>query len=379
MTQCSDYDGNANRDNKSELKDTLSIHSALPQTVKSPSNNPSSPAKIELGRLLFYDPILSGNKDIACVSCHHPDQGYAEYRDMSLGTNAKGLGSKRVFNSPNEIPLMKKNADTILNTAFNGINLQNYYSPEKAPMFWDLRVESLEDQALEPILTLEEMRGSHFEKEEILVTVIQRLKNISEYVVLFNDAFKEPEATNSSNLAKAIGAFERTLVTTETRFDKYMRGDKDAISLSEKDGFEMFNKVGCGKCHNGPMFSDFKAHVIGVPHNKKLSEFDKGINDEYAFRTPSLRNLGFSAPYMHNGQFNTLKEVLMFYEDISNGKNMHEEVSELQLDPLIQSLKLSVREMEPIISFLNSLNDSNFDKKIPDSVPSGLAVGGDID
>lgn len=242
LTQCSDYDGNANRDNKSELKDTLSIHSALPQTVKSPSNNPSSPAKIELGRLLFYDPILSGNKDIACVSCHHPDQGYAEYRDMSLGTNAKGLGSKRVFNSPNEIPLMKKNADTILNTAFNGINLQNYYSPEKAPMFWDLRVESLEDQALEPILTLEEMRGSHFEKEEILVTVIQRLKNISEYVVLFNDAFKEPEATNSSNLAKAIGAFERTLVTTETRFDKYMRGDKDAISLSEKDGFEMFNK-----------------------------------------------------------------------------------------------------------------------------------------
>jgi cytochrome c peroxidase len=231
------------------------------------------------------------------VSCHHPDQGYAEYRDMSLGTNAKGLGSKMVFNSPNKIPLMKKNTHTVLNTAFNGINFQNYYSHEKAPMFWDLRVVSLEDQALEPILTLEEMKEPHYSKEEILETVISRLKNIPQNLVLFNDAFKEPDVINSSNLGKTIGAFERTLLTTETSIDKYMLGDKDAISLSEKDGFGIFNKVDYGKCHNRPMFSDFKAHVIGVPYNKKLKDFDKGINDTYAFRTASLGNLRFSAPF----------------------------------------------------------------------------------
>jgi cytochrome c peroxidase len=383
FSQCSnsaieeEMDG-TNQKTKKQLEDTLSVHSALPTTVKSPQDNSLSSSKVELGRLLFYDPILSGDKDIACVSCHHPSQGYAEYKDLSIGTNGKGLGSNRVFNSPNEIPLMKRNAHTILNTAFNGINTRNYYAPEKAPMFWDSRVFSLEEQALKPILTFEEMRGLRFSEAEIMDVVLQRLMNIPEYVALFDEAFKEPNSINAVNIAKSIAAFERTLTTTETRFDKYSRGDGKAISLSEKEGFQLFNKVGCGKCHNGPMFSDFKSHVIGVPKNQKLLAFDKGINDEYAFRTPSLRNLRFTAPYMHNGKFNSLEEVLEFYEDISNGKNRHTEVEERQLDPFIKELNLSIKEIGPIISFLNTLNDSNFDKKIPDHVPSGLPVGGNI-
>ncbi len=362
-----------------EEKTPLSIHSALPEQVKSPKDNPITQAKVELGRLLFFDPILSGDKDIACASCHHPENGYAEYRDLSIGTNGQGFGIKRVFKEPNVIPLVKRNAHTILNTAFNGIDTRNCYQPAEAPMFWDNRVVSLEQQAIEPLLAFEEMRGPNFSEVEILDEVVGRLKGITEYVEKFQSTFPGPDPIQPGNIAKAIAAFERTLVTTNTRFDQYMRGEEDAISLSERDGFMLFNKVGCGKCHNGPMFSDYQAHVVGVPKNKKLTEFDRGIDKNFAFRTPSLRNLRFSAPYMHNGQFNSLKEVLEFYEDIAAGKNRHEAVTQEEIDPLVKQLDLRVRDMLPIISFLNTLNDTEFDKQVPTIVPSGLPVGGNIE
>lgn len=356
----------------------LTNHAALPKTVIDPKDNIASTEKIELGRLLFYDPILSGDKDVACATCHHPDNGYAEYRDLSIGVNGTGLGFSRTFKQPNTIPFVKRNAHTILNTAFNGIKTKGTYNPDQAPMFWDLRVSSLEKQAIEPILAFEEMRGTHFSEAEILDVVVSRLKRIPAYVTLFDAVFEESESITEDNIGKAIAAFERTLVTTETRFDQYMRGDKKAISISEREGFLLFKKVGCGNCHNGPMFSDYLPHVIGVPTNEKLVEFDKGIEDEYAFRTASLRNLRFTAPYMHNGRFNSLREVLEFYEDISNGKNRHVALENAQLDTLIHQIDMSVKEIGPIVSFLNTLNDTNFDKKIPESVPSGLSVGGDI-
>lgn len=363
----------------SASKEPLSIHAALPKQIKSPKDNPITEAKVALGRLLFYDPILSGDRDIACATCHHPQNGYAEYRDLSIGTNGQGFGIKRVFKEPNTIPLVKRNAHTILNTAFNGMDTRNRYNPAEAPMFWDNRVVSLEKQALEPLLAFEEMRGPNYSEAEILDEVVARLQEIPEYVEQFQNTFPGPDPIQAENVAKAIAAFERTLVTTDTRFDQYMRGDENAISLSERDGFMMFNKVGCGKCHNGPMFSDYKAHVVGVPTNKKLTAFDKGIDEEFAFRTPSLRNLRFSAPYMHNGRFNSLQEVLEFYEDISGGKNRHEALVQEDIDPLIKQLDLSVREILPIISFLNTLNETAFDKEIPETVPSGLPVGGNIE
>ncbi|MBL0113937.1 MAG: cytochrome-c peroxidase [Saprospiraceae bacterium] len=358
--------------------DYLSVFIALPQNVKSPSDNAQSPEKVQLGKLLFYDPILSGEKDVACATCHHPSNGYAEYRDLSIGSNGRGLGSKRVFNKPNKIPLVKRNAPTILNVAFNGINTTNQYTPESAPMFWDLRINSLESQALLPILTYEEMRGTHFSEDQILSEIIKRLKNIPKYVSLFKAAYGGSGDINAENIAKSIAAFERTLITPNTRFDRFLRGDADAISLAEKEGFRLFKKVGCGNCHNGPMFSDYQPHILGVPKNPELLEMDKGIKDTYAFRTASLRNLRFTAPYMHNGSFNSLKEVLEFYEDMADGKSRLEEVTKQQFDPLISELKLSVKEMEPIISFLNSLNDADYDKSIPTSVPSGLNIAGNI-
>ncbi|WP_026810397.1 cytochrome-c peroxidase [Arenibacter latericius] len=351
---------------------------ALPTEIKFPADNPNSVDKEDLGKVLFYDPILSGGMDVSCASCHHPSTGYAEFLDLSIGANGKGLGSKRVFNTPNTIPLMKRNSPTILNTAFNGITDKYEYDPVKAPMFWDDRVKSLEDQALEPIKTLEEMRGNHFDKSEILQEVTQRLKNIPEYRDLFNKAFGDHVSIDSIHIAKAIAAFERTLIANNSRFDQYMNGDLDAISRSEKEGFALFKSVGCINCHNGPMFSDYKLHVLGVPENSKLDTPDSGVDSSYAFRTPTLRNLRFTAPYVHNGSFRDLRQVLEFYEDISFGKTRNPNVSKEMFDPLVRELQLSVKDMSRIISFLNTLNDPDFDTDIPEKVPSGLPVGGNI-
>tara|TARA_R110002050_G_scaffold350_9_gene2378 strand:+ start:7657 stop:8835 length:1179 start_codon:yes stop_codon:yes gene_type:complete len=351
---------------------------ALPKIIKTPIGNPSSEEKELLGKLLFYDPILSGGKDIACASCHHPATGYAEFLDLSIGANGQGLGSKRVFNQPNKIPQMKRNSPTILNTAYNGIHGKDDYDPENAPMFWDDRVKSLEKQALEPIKTLEEMKGVHISKSQILSEVAARLQAIPEYKDLFAAAFGADAPIDSIHIGMAIASFERTLVANNSRFDQYMAGDVNAISHSEKEGFKLFKSVGCINCHNGPMFSDYKLHVLGVPENKKLTEPDSGFQESFAFRTASLRNLRFTAPYMHNGAFQNLKQVLEFYEDISFGKTRNPSVSKEMFDPFVRELQLSVKDMSLIISFLNTLNDENFDKEIPEKVPSGLPVGGNI-
>lgn len=352
---------------------------ALPLKIKSPLNNPQSEEKINLGRLLFFDPILSGDKDVACATCHHPDNGYAEFRDLSIGVNGKGFGLSREFKKPNKIPLVKRNAHTVLNTAFNGITPSNRYNPEKSPMFWDSRVNSLETQAIEPIKALEEMRGLNYNEEDILIEVVLRLKGIQEYKKLFEDAFENDSSITIENIGKAIAAYERTLVTNNSRFDKYMRGDTDAISLGEKEGFDLFKKVGCVNCHNGPMFSDYKIHTLSVPENDKLTKVDDGFEQQFGFRTPTLRNLRFTAPYMHNGTLPNLKMVLEFYEDLSFNKSRNPEVDINTIDTLAKDLTLKVKDMSSIISFLNTLNDEGFDKTIPEKVPSGLKVGGDIE
>lgn len=360
------------------LIDSLSHFAALPASVSYPKDNPQTTEKVALGKLLFFDPILSGNKDVACATCHHPSTGFAENLDISIGVNGKGLGSKRAFQSPNDIPFTQRNSPTVINTAFNGLVNQKHYVSEHAPMFWDLRTNSLEDQALEPLKSLEEMRGRNYEEDEIIPMVLKRLRRIPAYRKLFHEAFAEKNPINPKNLGRAIAAYERTLLTNNSRFDQYMRGDSSAISISEKEGFQQFIRSGCGNCHHGPMFSDYQQHVLGVPANPKLPNPDMGIDSSYAFRTPSLRNLRFTAPYMHNGSLPTLLRVLEFYEDISFGVKRNPEIEKEQLDPLVPHIRLKVKDMRPIISFLNTLNDNSFDKSEPKSVPSGLPVGGNI-
>ena len=332
--------------------ETLDVLSALPVSAIEPQNNPGSPKKIELGRLLFFDPILSGNKDVSCATCHQPEFNYAEFLETSIGVNGVGSGSKRRFLDPNDIPFVKRNSQSILNTAFNGIRNDEDYDPETAPMFWDLRAKSLEQQALEPIKTLEEMRGNSYHESDIINEILDRIRKIPVYATLFSEAFDdEPNAVNEVNLSKAIAAYERTLVATNTRFDQYMRGDSNALSTSEKDGLNAFLVTGCAKCHSGPMFSDYKLHTLGVPDTDNRKETDPGINNDYAFRTPSLRNLRYTSPYMHSGKFKTLDQVLMFYEDIAGGKILNPNVKPKQMDSLATHMDVNFKDISRIVEF----------------------------
>jgi cytochrome c peroxidase len=357
--------------------ETIADLGALPLYVTDPADNPSSPEKVNLGRLLFFDPVLSGNKDVSCATCHQPEFNYAEFLETSIGVNGVGSGSKRRFIEANDLPFVKRNSQSILNTAFNGIKNGESYEPEKAPMFWDLRAKGLEMQALEPIKTLEEMRGNSFHEDKVLDEIIERIRKIPAYRVLFSEAFSgEQEPVNQLNLSKAIAAYERTLIAPNTRFDQYMRGDSNALSTSEKDGLNAFLVTGCAKCHSGPMFSDYKLHTLGVPDTDNRKESDDGINNDYAFRTPSLRNLRYTSPYMHSGKFATLEQVLMFYEDVAGGKILNSKVKKEQMDSLATHMDVNFKDISRIVEFLNTLNDDSFDKTVPTSVPSGLPVKG---
>ena len=349
--------------------------SALPHYVNAPANNPLTADKTALGRLLFWDPILSGNKDVACASCHHPQFGYAEGRDLSIGVNGVGLGGSRRFATPNAIPFVKRNSQTILNVGFNGLDRAGQYNPAAAPMFWDMRVTSLETQALEPIKAFEEMRGDAYAEDKALDEIMARLNAIPEYRALFAKAFAGETAVSPANLGKALASFERSLLANNSPFDHYMNGDSKAMTAIQIEGMRQFQRIGCANCHNGPMFSDYRPHVLGVPDNGKLAESDRGIKDEpYAFRTASLRNLAYTAPYMHSGAFQTLEEVLKFYDRAP--KNPH--VDRRQVDRRVRRLRDPDDEADVLIAFLGALNDDSFDKTIPSRVPSGLTPGGRI-
>jgi cytochrome c peroxidase len=359
-------------------EDDISKLAALPTDVPTPSDNPTTPEKVALGRLLFFDPILSGHKDVACATCHHPEFGFAESLEISIGVNGRGAGSKRDFSTPGKIPFVKRNSQTILNTAFNGLTLTSSVDASNAPMFWDLRAKSLENQSLEPIKSFEEMRGHRYSEEAALDSVVNRLKKIGEYRQLFQEAFGKTEPITAQNLARAIATYERTLTGGNSRFDQYMRGDENALSINEIDGMQVFLKSGCAKCHNGPMLSDYKVHALGVPDNEKLPQSDAGVDNQYKFRTPSLRNLRFTAPYMHSGKIKTLEQVMEFYEDLAGDKIRNPLVGKQQIDPIIETLKVDFKDISLIVEFLNTLNDEHFDRTVPKRVPSRLPVGGNL-
>ena len=361
---------------------------ALPSDFPSPPDNPTTPERVTLGRLLFWDPVLSGQKDVACATCHHPDFGYSDGRDLSIGANGVGLGTARAFAQGHEPRLVKRNSQTVLNVAFNGLTMEAAAAPPAAPMFWDLRVQSLEVQALEPLKALEEMRGGAYPEDSAVAAAVSRVNDIPEYQQLFARAFGGSSPVNDVNLGRALAAFQRTLVASNAPFDRYMRGDTSAMTPEQVRGMDRFQSIGCINCHNGPMFSDFTAHVLAVPDNPKLSESDSGVNHTYAFRTASLRNLSATGPYMHSGVFRTLPEVINFYQRINRGggrgggrggRNVNAQVGRNQIDPLVRQLNMrGGRGQRDLIAFLRALDAPNFDRTIPARVPSGLPVGGTL-
>ncbi|MCF7789487.1 MAG: hypothetical protein K9N47_25415 [Prosthecobacter sp.] len=329
---------------------------ALPRSAALPGDTPS---KIALGRLLFFDPILSATRDVACATCHHPQHGWADGRPTPLGVHASGIGpGRKLIQGAAFLPLTR-NTPTILNAAFNGIETGKPFDPAKSPMFWDNRVRSLEAQALAPIRQREEMRGDVCSEGDAVPSMIERLNSIPEYVKLF-----ETEIT-ADKVSQAIAAYERTLITPDAPFDRFMRGDKTAMTAEQQQGMAAFQKAGCALCHNGPMLSDFKLHAIG--------QTDSATN-RTEFRTPSLRNLKHTAPYMHHGGTLTLDEVLLFYDRLMDQAAETLEGGDTStlppLDPLLRQMNMLPEDHAPIKAFLEALNSDDYDKSVPERLPS---------
>ena len=361
------------------------------------TSNAESIEVAELGRLLFWDPILSGEKDVACATCHHPDFGYADGRALPIGVGGQGLGPTRIDILDDDIGLVKRNSPTIINTAFNGMNDNGAFDPTTAPMFWDNRAFSLESQALMPLESFEEMRGHAFDEGLAVDSIVSRLQSNAEYRNLFASAFGNTNAITSTNIGAAIASFERTIVATDSPFDQFQAGDENALSPNQIRGMNRFRQIGCDDCHTGPMFSDYQLHVLGVPDHNQLEESDSGANGTYAFRTASLRNLGFTAPYFHNGTGGNLQQTIQFYITARNfarnnngggggnggpggGLAINPNVDRNEIDEEVEDLNnFNNDDVQDIVAFLEALNDPDFDKEIPTSVPSGLTPGGRIE
>ena len=371
-----------------------------------------SPAIVEeeLGRLLFWDPVLSGPMDVSCATCHHPDFAYADGRALSLGPGAVGLGPDRVDLSDGVIPVAQRNSPTLLNVAYNGLDRQRRrrrggprFTPlpadlenvnsERAPMFWDRRARSLETQALLPLTIREEMRGDAYPEEVAIDSVVARLRAIPEYAGLFREVYGAETSIDAAQIAGAIAAFERTLVARNSPFDRFLAGDEDALTDQQRQGLDDFNEADCSDCHRGPMLSDFNLHAEGVAENPLLAEPDAG-DGRFRFRTPTLRNVAVTAPYMHNGMIATLEEVLAFYDrgrsenpNVSNRRRRRGDDDRRDDVPTTPGRlsgrfrgvdDMTVQEQEDIIAFLEALTDPDFDRTIPARVPSGLTPGGSI-
>ncbi len=318
----------------------------LPATAVFPAENPYSDAKRDLGEFLFWDPILSGRMNVACASCHHPDHGWADGREFSVGIDGIGLGPGRTG-----VQVTDFHSPTVLNVAFTGID-----ATQPAPdfvaggYFWDLRVQTLEEQAVEPIKNAVEMRSPDFLEDEIFPEIINRLSLIPEYEALFAAAFPEPDPITEDNIARAIATYQRTLITQPTRFDAFLAGDDAALTNAEITGLNKFINGGCADCHSGPMLAD------------NLIDVDKPVQRNMpAVRTPTMRNVELTGPYFQDGSKGSLRSAIAHYEDRDD------------LD-----VNLEEDDFGDVERFLRTLTDPDFPRDIPASVPSNLPVGGDI-
>jgi cytochrome c peroxidase len=286
--------------------------------VPIPSANLQFAAKAELGKLLFFDPRLSKDNSVSCASCHVPAAGFADPRQFSLGVGGKQGG---------------RNAPPAMNAAYNHVQ------------FWDGRAGSLEEQALGPI-------QNPIEMAETLEGVVKKLSKVKGYQARFRAVFGRD--VSPDGIAQALAAFERTLISTNSPFDRYTAGDKAALSEAAQRGLALFQgKARCVLCHNGPNFTDNKFHNIGVPQTGPLKEdlgryaVTKRDADRGAFKTPSLRSVALTAPYMHTGGLKTLEEVVEFYNkggEAVPGK-----------DAFMSALNLTEPEKKDLIEFMQGL------------------------
>jgi cytochrome c peroxidase len=287
--------------------------------VPIPADNPQTPGKVALGKLLFFDPRLSGNNTIACATCHRSAQGMADGLPRSIGASGE----------------MTRNAMTLWNVAY----MHAIHS--------DGSRVSLEDQAAKAIT------GPAMAQP--VDALLVELRAVPEYRQRFTNVF--PDGLTHANIARAIAAFERTLLTFDSPFDRYRAGDKAALTAEQKQGMKLFfsPRTGCSSCHVEPLFTDNAFHNLGVPQvgtkavDNGRSEITHNDADRGAFKTLTLRNVERSGPYMHDGVFTTLDQVVTFYT-AGGGPSPNR-------TPLLKPLDLSPREQAALVAFLRSLTD----------------------
>ncbi|MCB9357769.1 MAG: c-type cytochrome [Calditrichaeota bacterium] len=372
-----------------------------------PPNNPPMQERISLGRFLFYDPLLGGELDVSCATCHHPAFAFADLRQFPVGVAGRGgLGPDRIRGNSSvtgePVGFTPRNSPTVFNTAFNADETGE--PTHNGFFFWDGRVKSLEVQATKPITSRVEMRGDAYPGDNdhaaasSLDSVLNRLRAVPEYVERFAVAFPQEFAEwqggtrahviDSSTYGRAMASYERELVTRNSPYDRYVAGDDNALTTAQLRGLELFfTKAKCAMCHSGPMFSDFEFIVNGVPQegpgkdvmpgdDAGREEFTLSSADRYAFRTPTLRNVELTPPYMHDGVFETLEQVMDFYNDGAFPR--HPQCNTEDLHPALRDpLGLTDSEIQDIVEFMKSLTDpgtqlSGFLLTVPEHVPSGL-------
>ena len=299
----------------------------FPKPVYDFQQNPLDSNKIELGRILFYDPILSKNNTISCASCHSPFNAFA-HTDHNL--------SHGIFDS-----IGNRNAPALINLAW-----QNSF-------MWDGAINHLDMQALAPISHADEM-GSNINE------VIEKLSNSKAYQELFFNAFQD-STISTAKILKALSQFQLTLVSANAKYDRVKLGKK-AFTEQEEKGYAIF-KDNCNSCHSEPLFSNYSFKNNGLPLDPTLNDLGRfavtqNEKDKGKFKVPSLRNLYYTYPYMHDGRFLSLKEVINHY-------TAGIEHSATLSSPLNDPIELTSNEKVDLISFLLTLNDKEFvfDKK----------------
>ena len=293
----------------------------LPKTPPYPKGNKPTKARVELGKKLFFDPRLSGDGNMSCATCHSPLFGWSDGLPTARGAKSQ---------------VLDRASPVVVNTGYNNIQM------------WDGRKVSLEDQAMGPMEAAVEMNMN-------IPVLFKWLNGNNEYVALFNKAYPG-EKIDSKTLSKAIASFERTVISNTSPFDRWLAGEKKALNKAEVEGFKVFmdpDRGNCAVCHSEGNFTDNGFHNIGLAsfgeENPDLGRYTerplrlmKG-----AFKTPTLRDISLSAPYFHDGSAKTLMDVVDHYE--KGG------IVKTNLSPNIKALKLSQKDKENLVAFMNAL------------------------
>ncbi len=306
---------------------------ALPDKAPEPADNPTTAEKVELGRMLYFDPRFSKTGTVSCNSCHNLMLGGDDNRDFSMGVHGKTGG---------------RSAPTVWNAAF------------ASSQFWDGRASSLEEQAKGPVVNPVEMGMSDLEK------AINRVRAIPGYKPYFERAFGGKNPVTVDNAAKAVAAFERTMITPNSPYDRFVKGDKTALTAQQQRGMQAFAETGCTNCHSGAAFNG-PAMPAGTGFFMKFPTFanndyvkkydlakDKGRfdvtgnkADTYLFKVPTLRNAVLTAPYFHNGSVATLGEAIRVMAKV-----------QLNVDP-------DDAKVADIEAFLNALTGEFPEQRLP--------------